>query len=358
MSMFDMFLESQEMGFDSDYGYDAEIEEAVDEHLNSAVVRECYEDNPFEACLRIANECTQNHYNIINTMAMSELNYLRENGEIMTEAESGKEKINIIQNLKKAVVIFIEKIQGIVNSIFDKIDEKRMDQEKWIKKVADKAKEADGAKIKGKFYTYTNLDDVSVYNDTFGPKLDSSSFNITGTEPRRRETKQFKISDYTKAIYKKVTGGDSVKNDSQFKEWLHKHFRNDGADPAKEKVFSWAECKDKVSNAASVKAKVKKAYEAVKKTARELDKEIFLAEKRVKGQKGTTKVNKAYFSMLSEKVHTCTRLATYVFRAQTSAIMEEMNMYKKMVNAAAKAKGSEDEATSESAWYYGGAQII
>ena len=334
-------------------------------------------EDPLDAMYRITMENEQNFNNIVNTIALSEVNYMIENGttDVVYEAV---DIYKIVDTVTTAIENTWAKLKAVYESVMDKIDDLIHQDNKFVKKY--KEDESTYSKVKvtvKKIHTFANgnfftgngskgpeiaqsacdsafdpfnkkitkmliyVEDASV-NGRYMGKLEKEGNNIRTTG---KEVKDFK-TEWAKV---KATMLDNACNEivegstrATFSTKAVEYFTNDSA-----QTITGSEAYDMVSNGNLTKTTLRKQRDSAKKAYSNIIKET-------KALKRFNKKNKNASTVLGIKIEYArmsSSLISEVSRVLIRIAVKNFNAYRAVLRSIVKGKESDTE-TNESVTYY------
>ena len=215
---------------------------------------DCPYDDVDEATLYTAMESQQNFNNLMQAVALQEMNYYMTYGEEMVyEAVDFK---GFFGKIKAVILKAWEKIKGIFHKIFSTIDGWIRSDAGYIKKYEKDMKEAEGTTIDFKGYAIKQFDPFININEAANKysKEYMEKFNFNSFKDGYEEELKSVIS---------AMSGTEAENKEEYIKWLKKQFGLD--DKVTIKKYNSAVCIQEIRDAKLSKKNAKDSYERCKK---------------------------------------------------------------------------------------------
>lgn len=303
----------------------------------------CPYDDAEEAALYTAMESQQNFNNLMQAVALQEMNYYMTHGEEMVyEAVDFK---GFFGKIKEVILKAWEKIKGIFKKVFDTINGWIRTDANYIKKYEKDMKEADGTPIDFNGYA-VNLD----FNpfDYIADGAHESKFDLKMSEKD--------ADDLEKDLIRGISDSQA-ENKEEYLKWVKKEFGIN--DKITIKKYNANLCIEEIRDAKLSKKTAKDSYNGCKKLwstlAKGCDVAADLAIKELRKTDGSSKekekeINKAA-AIFSKKCNMINNLGHSALGINNKAIRIAHNQAKSMTAKAIAVKKKEDKdkkSTNES----------
>ena len=302
---------------------------------------DCPYDDADEATLYTAMESQQNFNNLMQAVALQEMNYYMTHGEEMVyEAVDFK---GFFGKIKAVILKAWEKIKGIFKKIFGTIDGWVRSDENYIKKYEKDMKEAEGTTIDFKGYRVNLNFNPYAYMVSTSEKINSKDIDLDYLKEVEKH------SDILSEELISNLSNKNAKNKEDYLKWVKKEFGID--DKITIKKYNASLCIAEIRDAKLSKKTAKDSYESCKKLWNALAKSCDIAAneaiKELRNADNSSKdkekqINKAA-GIFSKKCNMVNSLGHSVLNINIKAINIAHNQAKAMTAKAIAAKKKEDK---------------